>query len=32
MAALVVILGIYPALMMDVIGPAIDPIIARLEA
>jgi NADH-quinone oxidoreductase subunit M len=32
MAALVLILGLYPALMMDVMGPAIDPIIGRLPA
>jgi NADH-quinone oxidoreductase subunit M len=32
MAFLVVILGVYPALMMDVMGPAIDPIIGRLSA
>jgi NADH-quinone oxidoreductase subunit M len=32
MAALVIILGVYPALMMDVMSPAFDPIIARLAA
>ena len=30
LAGLVVLLGVYPALMMDMIGPAIDPIMARL--
>ena len=30
LAASVVVLGIYPALMMDMIGPAIDPIMVRL--
>lgn len=32
LAALVILLGVYPALMMDMIGPAIDPIIERLQA
>ena len=32
LAALVLVLGLWPALMMDMIGPAIDPIIARLPA
>jgi NADH-quinone oxidoreductase subunit M len=32
LAASVVLLGIYPALMMDMIGPAIDPIVARLTS
>jgi NADH-quinone oxidoreductase subunit M len=32
MAALVVILGVYPALMMDIMSPAIDPIIGRLPS
>jgi NADH-quinone oxidoreductase subunit M len=30
LAVLVVILGIYPALMMDMIGPAVDSIVVRL--
>jgi NADH-quinone oxidoreductase subunit M len=30
LAAVVVLLGVYPALMMDMIGPAMDPILARL--
>jgi NADH-quinone oxidoreductase subunit M len=30
LAATVVVLGVYPALMMDMIGPAIDPIVTRL--
>ncbi|MGE5596929.1 MAG: complex I subunit 4 family protein [Hyphomicrobiales bacterium] len=32
LAALVILLGVYPALTMDMIGPAIDPIMARLAA
>ncbi len=32
LAALVLVLGLYPALMMDMMGPAIDPIITRLGA
>ncbi len=32
LAALVILLGVYPSLMMDMIGPSIDPIIERLEA
>lgn len=32
LSALIVLLGIYPALMMDMIGPAIDPIMARLAS
>src|SRR5207237_1875845 len=32
LAALVVVLGVYPALMMDMLGPAFDPIVARLGA
>jgi NADH-quinone oxidoreductase subunit M len=30
MAAATILLGVYPALMMDVVGPAMDPIMARL--
>jgi NADH-quinone oxidoreductase subunit M len=32
MAALVLILGLYPAFMMDVMSPAVDPIIGRLPS
>ncbi|MFN0147075.1 MAG: NuoM family protein [Dehalococcoidia bacterium] len=32
LAASVLLLGLYPALMMDMIGPAIDPIVARLAS
>jgi NADH-quinone oxidoreductase subunit M len=32
LAASVILLGVYPALMMDMIGPAMDPIVARLSA
>jgi hypothetical protein len=32
LAALVVVLGVYPALLMDMVGPAMDPIVARLGA
>ncbi|MCK9518716.1 MAG: NADH-quinone oxidoreductase subunit M [Dehalococcoidia bacterium] len=31
LAALIILLGVYPAMMMDMIGPAIDPIVERLE-
>ncbi|MBI2764980.1 MAG: NADH-quinone oxidoreductase subunit M [Chloroflexi bacterium] len=30
LVAAIILLGVYPALMMDVIGPAFDPIVARL--
>ena len=30
LAGLVILLGLYPALMMDYIGPAMDPIVARM--
>ena len=32
LAASVILLGVYPALMMDMIGPAMDPIVQRLSA
>ncbi|MFN8508676.1 MAG: NADH-quinone oxidoreductase subunit M [Dehalococcoidia bacterium] len=32
LAASVILLGVYPALMMDMIGPALDPIVQRLAA
>lgn len=32
LAALIILLGIYPSLMMDMIEPAMDPIVERLEA
>ena len=30
LVALIVLLGVYPALIMDMVGPAVEPIVARI--